>query len=354
MRTLHVLSIICAAAVVASCSSPEAVTPEPEAPDVADAADDADFDIAELRAGEVRVRNVSVPAGYTLVDMNDRGDLLLGNTWLPKGKKSPQPLPFIGRSISNRQHILGPDLSYFDRGRVVTLPSPCTSFGTPPFVFDCSNPAFAIAQAENGDILATYRQDAPGTQASPYRYLTVWREQSQTWEELVSTFGDGTSVDGIISDNGTVAGRVDNYPSPVVTFVQTLDNRFSIAPEGACPAPFPDAFELVLRAVNDEGEGVGTAVCDTPGGINGVGMRWSSSGVASPMDGFPQIIDNFGNAAGTLADGRVVVQLTDGTVIELAAAGSQAGVRKFLRRGQILGFIGTQPVVWRFGFPNHP
>ena len=351
MRTLNVLSLISAAAVLASCSSPDAVTPES---DVADAAEDTDFDIAELRAGAVRVRNVRVPAGYTLVDMNDRGDLLLGNAWLPKGRKRPQPLPFIGRSISNRQQILGPDLSYFVRGRVVTLPSPCTPFGTPPFVWDCSNPAFAIAQAENGDILATYRQDAPGTVASPFRYLTVWREREQKWEELVSIFGEGTAVDGVISDHGTVAGKVDHSPSPSETFVQAPGNHFVIALDGACAAPFPNAFELNPRAVNDDGEGVGIAVCDTPGGIAGVGTRWSSTGVTSPMEGFPQIIDNFGNVAGMSADGRAVVQLADGTVIDLSATGNQpATVRKFLRRGQVFGFIGTQPVVWRFGFSGH-
>ena len=120
MRGMRIVAAIFASALLASCSEPVAYPPgHCETPG------DGDFETAELRAGHVRTRDVWVPRGYTLVDMNDRGDLLLGAAWLPKGRVRPLAMPFPGRSINNNRQILGPGRRIFTNGRVTELPDPC-------------------------------------------------------------------------------------------------------------------------------------------------------------------------------------------------------------------------------------
>jgi len=92
----------------------------------------------------------------------------------------------------------------------------------------------------------------------------------------------------------------------------------------------------------------------SPTDYNGVSAQWSSNGTPVPLGDFATLFDAFGNRVGTrLSDGHTVIWLVGGTTIDLtAAAGSQpVTARKFLKkRGEIFGFVGTQPVIWRFGF----
>jgi hypothetical protein len=207
-----------------------------------------------------------------------------------------------------------------------------------------------IELADNGDLLATYRQDAPGTLFSPYRYLTVWRSRTGTWQEILSVFGEDTQFSGAISDHGAVVGRLDNFPAPVIVLVEPRNGaQYNPSLSGACPAASPDAYEVVPLALNDAGELIGHAVCQVGGVYDAYGARWSRTGVATPVDGFPSIIDNVGNIAGTRSDGIAVVWLTNGTVVELSSDPA-ASVRKFVGRGRIFGFIGPLPVIWRFGY----
>lgn len=336
--------------VLLACGEPEVTEPS-DVTDAAETPEETEFNQAPLRFGQVRVRHIRVPDGYTLVDLNDRGDLLLGNAWLPKGRRRPIALPFVGRDISNNDQILGDGLTIYTRGRLRTLPTPCEPIVGSGFTWECTGAITPLAQADNGDILVTYRQDAPGTAFSPWRFLQVWRRDRQQWQEVISIFGDGTSLTGTLSDNGGVAGERENAPSPPLAFVMPRNGTgFTLSLEGACPAPSPMAYDINVRAVNDAGEVVGTAVCLVGSEVRALGARWSATGTPSPVDGFPAAIDNYGNVAGTRPDGQAVIWLRDGTEIALSEAGAPASVRKFLRRGQLFGFLGSTPVIWRFGF----
>ena len=66
-------------------------------------------------------------------------------------------------------------------------------------------------------------------------------------------------------------------------------------------------------------------------------------------------IDNFGDIAGTRTDGRAVIWLAGGRVIDLSRdVGQPVSVRKFIRPGSLFAYFGTQPAVWRFGYRCHP
>ncbi len=341
MPSLRALATTFAVIALASCNSADTLD---------SSGDESDFETVFLPVGQVRVRYLRVPSGYTITDINDDGDMLLGDAWLPSGRWKPRPLPFAGRSINNLRQILGPGASYFVNGHVVTPPSPCTPIVNGIYVWDCSGPVDGIALADNGDLLATYRQDAPGTVFSPYRYLTVWRARTGKWEEFLSIFGDDTGITGTISDHGAIVGRVDNFPAPVQVLVQPRDGpQYSPSLAGACPAGSADAYEVGPGALNDAGELVGYAICQVGGVYDSYGARWSRTGAATPVDGIAFIIDDAGNIAGTRSDGLAVVWLANGNVVELSPDPT-AAVRKFVGRGRIFGFIGPQPVIWRFGY----
>ncbi len=359
MRRMQIVAAIYASALLASCSEPATV---PAGPDV-DAPVDSDFETAELQVGSVRMREVWVPRGYSLVDMNNRGDLLLGSAWLPKGRVQPLAMPFAGRSINNHRQVLGPGRMIFTAGRVSELPDPCipfsitltttTSEGTTSedFEFNCSQlPVEVNALADNGDALAAYREDAPGTALSPYRYFKVWRASQGEWQTVFEAgLTEVGRVEGVISDNGVFAWNLDWSYRTYTSTGQWLSGQ------GICPVAGP-VFDppTIPRGVNDAAEVVGLIYCQGFG-VDGVGVRWSSTGVPTRLGGTPSAIDSYGNAAGVRdSDGHAVVWLTDGSMIDLSSgAGTQpASVRKFLKRGQIFGFVGTKPVVWRFGFPD--
>jgi hypothetical protein len=85
-----------------------------------------------------------------------------------------------------------------------------------------------------------------------------------------------------------------------------------------------------------------------------VSAQWSSAGTPVPLGDFATLFDEFGNKVGTrLSDGHIIIWLAGGKSIDLTAAGGGQPVtaRKFLKkRGELFGFVGTQPVIWRFGF----
>ena len=215
------------------------------------------------------------------------------------------------------------------------------------FEWNCVyRPVQVAALAENGDAIASFRQDAPGTLFSPNHYLKVWRAGAHEWQTVVELLvTEYAQFDVAISDTGAYAVRhiQDNGGS-----VSWTSNGHALESEGVCPSY---GWPAVPLAVNDAAEAVGLLYCGESDA--GVGVRWSPTGIPTRLGGTPSIIDNFGNAAGIRdGDGHAVVWLADGSVIDLSAAvGSQpASVRKFLKRGQVFGFVGTQPVIWRFGF----
>ncbi len=353
MRRLRIVTAIFASALLASCSEPSAA---PEGPDAVVPAD-GDFETAELRMGQVRTRPVWVPRGYTLVDMNNRGDLLLGAAWLPKGRVRPLAIPFVGRSINNHRQILGPGRKIFNNGRVNELPDPCIPFTallteddgtTRQIAFDCSQVlVHSDALAENGDAIIYYWHFGVASELSPYQYFKVWRAAEREWKTIREfELDEHILIHPVISDAGVLAHTMNNSG---ISQSLVSDSVYLSGAE-ACPG-FPGANTRVL-AVNDAGESVGLVYCPDAGNA-GVGVRWSREGIPTRLGGSPSVIDNYGNAAGIRdSDGHTVLWLMDGLVIDLsAAAGVQpASVRKFLKRGQIYGFVGTEPVVWRFGF----
>ena len=353
MRGMRIVAAIYASALLASCSEPVAV---PSGSD-AQAPVDSDFETAELRVGHVRMREVWVPSGYSLVDMNDRGDLLLGAAWLPKGRVRPLAMPFTGRSINNHRQILGPGRKIFTDGRVTELPDPCipikgiltnNDMTEQEFEWNCVyRPVQVAALAENGDAIAGYQQDAPGTMFSPNHFLKVWRAEAREWQTVVELLvTEFAQFDVAISDTGAYAVRhIQDYGASV----SWTSNDQALVGDGVC-----DGGPAVPLAVNDAGEAVGMLYCNGERDA-AVGVRWSHEGVPTRLGGSPSAIDNFGNAAGSRdSDGHAVVWLADGSTIDLSAAvGNQpATVRKFLKRGQVFGFVGTQPVVWRFGLQH--
>ena len=126
MHRLRFVVVVCAGILLVSCGEPALTPPAPDE----EAPADSDFETAEIRVGQVRTRIVPVPAGYSLVDMNNRGDLLLGAAWLPVGRRRPLAIPFTGRSINNHRQVLGPGRAIFSAGRVTELPDPCIPFTT--------------------------------------------------------------------------------------------------------------------------------------------------------------------------------------------------------------------------------
>lgn len=360
MLRVRIVTTIFASALLASCSEPVAI---PSA-DTAEVPGDSDFETAELRAGHVRTRQVWVPSGYSLVDMNDRGDLLLGAAWLPKGRARPLAMPFTGRSINNHRQILGPGRKIFTNGRATELPDPCIPIKGILTTTDNNNettsqeiewnclyhPVEVAALAENGDAITSYRQDAPLTTLSPHRYVKVWRARTQEWQTVLDLeFTEYAGFIVAISDTGMFAVRFEPSPSYSRSFVS---DGHSLLADAICDGPSFAEFPAEPRAVNDAGEVAGILYCGAFG-FFGVGVRWSSAGVPARLSGIPSAIDNYGNVAGIRdSDGHAVLWLVDGSVIDLSAAagGQPASVRKFLKRGQVFGFVGTQPVIWRFGF----
>ncbi len=360
MRRPWILSALCSSAMLLSCSASDNVssTSIPEIP-----ADDA-FEIEALRAGMVRVRSIDVPAGYTLVDVNDRGDLLLGSAWLPRGKRKPLALPFTGRSINNRGQILGPGLSIYEAGRVTNLPDPCIPFtnqmGTvvdevttlQDVTWDCrGQPVQLGALAQNGDGFVSFRQDgylAGGGHSglSSYGIFAVWRAGTASWQVIFRDWCDGISYEAAISDGGLIAlseGGATCFSPRTVGFDDS----------DACPASEFALVRLHPRAVNDSGDVVGSGICYlTETGLLEVGAKWPGGRSAVSLNGLPSLIDNIGNAAGIrTSDSHAIIWLKNGTEVDLSAAvGNQpASVKKFLKPGQVFGFVGVQPVIWQFG-----
>lgn len=354
MRGMRIVAAIYASALLASCNEPVAI---PSA-DTAEVPGDSDFETAELRIGHVRTRQVWVPSGYSLVDMNNRGDLLLGAAWLPKGRVRPLAMPFVGRSINNHRQILGPGRKIFTNGRVDELPDPCIPFiallteddgTTREIAFDCSLVrVYSDALAENGDAITYYWHLGVASAMSPYQYFKVWRAAEREWKTVREfELDEHILIHPVISDAGIFAHTMDNS-GIARSFVS--DGGAYLSGAEACPGSL-DANTRVL-AINDAGESVGLVYCPD-GGPGGVGVRWSREGIPTRLGGSPSVIDNYGNAAGIRdSDGHAVLWLVDGLIIDLsAAAGNQpVNVRKFLKRGQIWGFVGTKPVIWRFGF----
>ena len=358
-RSLRVVSVLSACTILTYCGSPESLAPGPGQNNSAD----GDVEPGALKAGQLQTRNVDVPSGYTLADMNGSGDLLLGNAWLPKkGPNRPIALPFTGTYINDQQQIFGTELSYYQNGQVVPFGDPCVPITAQDntgqaIVWDCSAPVGTLAQAQNGDAVVTYRQDATGTIYSPWHSLKVWRASTGQWQELSSIFSEDVSYSAVISNGGWVAGTLaDAFSSFPRAFVfPPAAAGFDLSLTGACASPYPDGFEAHPTSVNDIGEVLGQVVCQlSPTDYNGVSAQWSSNGTPVPLGDFATLFDAFGNRVGTrLSDGHTVIWLVGGTTIDLtAAAGSQpVTARKFLKkRGEIFGFVGTQPVIWRFGF----
>lgn len=354
MRLTLFTGALCAAVALAACGNETGVTDS--ADDSTPTAEDDAFDAAVLRHGSIRVRPVRVPAGYSFVDMNSRGDLLLNGAWLPKERRRPLPLPFIGGSINNRQQIFSSGLSYWQLGRMRTLPEPCTPIGT-EVVWDCINAApRQLLYGMNGDVLVTMRQDATGTMYSPHFVMKVWRARERQWEVILDDWGESIGQSGQLSLHGAVVVRRDNWPQPVLLFTRVPNGPgANLRLEGACPGPNTTALEATPYAVNDLGDVVGSAVCNNGTSVDGgFGVRWSRDGLATPFDGLPRDIDNFGNIVGTDHDGIAVVWLGDGTALPLSEPGGQPAVPvKFLAAGKLLGRIGNQPVIWRFGFRGY-
>ena len=298
----------------------------------------------------MRVLNVDVPAGYALVDMNARGDLLLGVAWLPKGKKQPQDLPFAGRFISDDRQILGPGRTVFVDGALQELPNPCAASGS----YTCSNDFVSVVQAANGDIVGYYQMDAPGTPFDPIRTMAAWRAASEEWQTLESGFR-WAFVPTDMSNSGWIAANFFGTFGPQVSRVYSPTGAARTLPlPSLCPAPFTDALDIFVAAVNDIGEAAGRALCRTTAGLTTIAVRWPAT--AEPITVAPapisiRDIDEYGNIAGIAAD-RATVWLADGTVVDLSAAvgGQPSTATKFLKRGQVLGSVAGQAVIWRFGF----
>ncbi len=124
MHRLRFVVAVYAGILLASCGEP-ALTPT--APDEAVPAD-SDFETAEIRVGQVRTRIVPVPAGYSLVDMNSRGDLLLGAAWLPVGEGGRSPSRSPGAPSTTTGRSSAPAWRSSRATRVTNLPDPCIPF----------------------------------------------------------------------------------------------------------------------------------------------------------------------------------------------------------------------------------
>ena len=121
-RCLRIVTVLCVCTMLTYCGSPESLTPESDPVTTTG----GDGETTALKAGQLQTRNVDVPSGYTLVDMNGSGDQLLGNAWLPrKGPNRPIALPFTGTFINDQQQIFGAELPYYQDGQVVPFSDPC-------------------------------------------------------------------------------------------------------------------------------------------------------------------------------------------------------------------------------------
>ena len=142
-RCLRVVTVLSACTLLTYCGSPESL-----APGLGESnSTDGDVEAGALKAGQLQTRNVDVPSGYVLADMNGSGDLLLGNAWLPKkGPNRPIALPFTGTFINDQQQIFGTDLSYYQNGQVVPFGDPCSPITSGTIVWDCSGPVSTLAR----------------------------------------------------------------------------------------------------------------------------------------------------------------------------------------------------------------
>jgi hypothetical protein len=237
--------------VLAGCTEKTNSPNEVSLPD----ASNSDFDTATLRTGDLRWQYIDVPEGASVTDMNGRGDLLLGYSWLPKGKKTPIDLPNWGLSINDRRQILlqTDQFEVYSNETVSSLGRPCTPSGSDL----CFSESMFWKIDDLGDVLAWYSRTPYGGEW----IVTVWRASNRRWEPLDS-FPEANLGQFDLSASGWVAVNVQTaLPSQQAYIYSPTGQRWALRTDGACPGTNADATGSTVDLVNDEGLAHGWIDC---------------------------------------------------------------------------------------------